>query len=415
MPVLPPKFLNFLDRIHLRVPIRTVAFGLEAYWRRLRAPIIRRQIARVVKNKRREIRTTGRKIRVCFVCHDKSTWIYQSVYDAMREDGALSGIVPTPGWGYEWGNGPVSDGALFEIPYRIYMFTGNAKPLIDSLPYFEKYFKYLDSQREGGFVKFGLSDWAKPGFLADWQHCDIPTEFINAVLEYGFCEKAALAKRLSDKSDEEYMERKKQIRKAVLDNFVDESGKCIVNKQTAVAMLICFELYDDINALKKQLETLVKESNFHHDCGMVGMRWLSHALEKCGLSEYAYMIITAEGYPGYKDWFSQGATTLWEYWDWEEHSDSKNHHMYSDVMNWMTKNILGINNNKGIVTIKPYFYQNLNFVKGSFKIKNGKIFVSWLRNNNNVRLTIDIPENSIVYYKKEKLNSGKNIFQLTDL
>ena len=48
MPVLPPKVLDFLDRIHLRVPIRTVAFGLEAYWRRLRAPIVRRQIARLV-------------------------------------------------------------------------------------------------------------------------------------------------------------------------------------------------------------------------------------------------------------------------------------------------------------------------------------------------------------------------------
>lgn len=93
MPVLPPKVLDFLDRIHLRVPIRTVAFGLEAYWRRLRAPIIRRQIARVVKNKRREIRTTGRKIRVCFVCHDKSTWIYQSVYDAMREDACFEPFV----------------------------------------------------------------------------------------------------------------------------------------------------------------------------------------------------------------------------------------------------------------------------------------------------------------------------------
>lgn len=86
MPVLPPKVLHFLDIVHLRIPIRTVAFGVESCLRRLRAPIIRRQIARLVETKRSEIRASGRKIRVCFVCHDKSTWIYQSVYDAMRKD-----------------------------------------------------------------------------------------------------------------------------------------------------------------------------------------------------------------------------------------------------------------------------------------------------------------------------------------
>ena len=42
------------------------------------------------------------------------------IHDAMREDGALPGIIPTAGWGYHWGNGPVSDGVLFEIPYRLY-------------------------------------------------------------------------------------------------------------------------------------------------------------------------------------------------------------------------------------------------------------------------------------------------------
>lgn len=58
-------------------------------------------------------------------------WL-QDIRDAMREDGAMPGIIPTPGWGFHWGNGPVSDGVLFEIPYRIYLHTGNGSPLLES-------------------------------------------------------------------------------------------------------------------------------------------------------------------------------------------------------------------------------------------------------------------------------------------
>ena len=43
------------------------------------------------------------------------------IFDAMREDGAMPGIAPSPDWGYD--NGPVADGALFEIPYRLYLYT----------------------------------------------------------------------------------------------------------------------------------------------------------------------------------------------------------------------------------------------------------------------------------------------------
>ena len=85
------------------------------------------------------------------------------IHDAMREDGALPGIIPTAGWGYHWGNGPVSDGVLFEIPYRLYLHTGNKKPLTDSIPYFKRYLDYLDMQEDkDGNLNFGLDDWAAP-------------------------------------------------------------------------------------------------------------------------------------------------------------------------------------------------------------------------------------------------------------
>ncbi len=34
-------------------------------------------------------------------------WL-QDIWDAQLPDGQLSGIIPTSGWGYKWGNGPSS-------------------------------------------------------------------------------------------------------------------------------------------------------------------------------------------------------------------------------------------------------------------------------------------------------------------
>ena len=62
-------------------------------------------------------------------------WL-EDIKDAMKENGELSGVVPTHGWGYAWGNGPVSDGCFFEVPYRIYLHSGNAEPLKVCIPYF---------------------------------------------------------------------------------------------------------------------------------------------------------------------------------------------------------------------------------------------------------------------------------------
>ena len=82
--------------------------------------------------------------------------------------------------------------------------------------------------------------------------------------------------------------------------------RCTIHRQTAVAMLIYYDIYETLAPLAAQLKQLVEEKNFHHDCGMVGIRRLYAALSKCGLEEYAYKIITAKGYPSYVDWIEGG-------------------------------------------------------------------------------------------------------------
>ncbi len=352
--------------------------------------------------------------------HLMEKWL-QDIRDAMREDGALPGIIPTAGWGYHWGNGPVSDGVLFEIPHRIYLHTGNAAPLMETLPWFDRYLEYLDSKRDkDGFVGFGLPDWACPNNEPIY----VPVELINAVLEYRFCEIAALAAKLagenriaSNCTARDYLQRAAGLKSRIMATYLKD-GVCTVHHQTAAALMIYYGMYEQLEPLKQQLAKLVEDADFHHFCGMFGLRRLYEALNLCELQEYAYRVITASGFPGYRIWFDLGATSLWEYWNYEKKEDSKNHHMYSDVLSWMVKTVLGIRqaaDSVGFraVTVEPCFFQELEYARGSCDTCGGNIRVAWEKKQQQIRVQIDVPDNMTVFFRGEKLSPGRNFKILT--
>lgn len=374
-------------------------------------------------------------------------WL-QDIRDAMKEDGAMPGIMPTAGWGFEWGNGPVSDGVLFEIPYRIYLHSGNAMPLIESREHFKRYLKYLDNRRnEAGFVSFGLPDWACPGM----DPAEVPVELINAVLEYRFREIMDLAESLTtaenpagmermagepksnspaddlehpslgEMTNATYQECTEKLKTLIMDTYLTEAGECTINHQTAVALMIYYHMYENPEPLKQQLKKLIEEADFHHNCGMVGLRRLYEALNQCGLQEYAYRIVTAKGYPGYRAWFELGATTLWECWDYEQKRDSKNHQMYSDVLSWMVKTILGIRQSEMSVgfqrvRVEPYYFEELEYAKGSCDTCGGNVSVSWKRTREKsggekILLEITVPHGMEVIHGKECLTAGVHVIE----
>ena len=333
-------------------------------------------------------------------------WL-QDIYDAMRADGMLPGIIPTAWWGFDWGNGPVSDGILFEIPMRLYLHKGDKLPLVQSLPYFDRYFAMLDTKRDGnGFVSFGLSDWTNPV-----SNELTPTEFINAVLIYEFYGIAALAARCAGIDDSGYLLRAEQEKERIRRHYLLENGRCSIEEQTAVAMLIYFDLQTDLEVSKAQLMELIQKENGHHRCGMVGLRRLLLALNKCGLHDVAYHVLTAEGFPGFRTWFELGATTLWETWDIEENHESKNHQMFSDFMSWLIKTLLGIRVDESCIgnvryVLDPKFVADITFAEGSYETDQGLISVKWHREGETVSLTVDNTSEAPLYYKNSKLPAG---------
>lgn len=337
------------------------------------------------------------------------------IYDAQRDDGALPGIVPTPAWGYDWGNGPVSDGALFEIPYRLYIHSGDGAELVASLPYFERYLAYLKTlEVEDGHVSYGLDDWAPP-------HKDsvVPSILINDVLRIKFYRIYELALKLDGRSTERLSRRIDELVSRAKADWIDGDGYCRVNELTAISMLIVHELYDDLKPLKSQLKKRFEQLNFHHNCGMVGMRHLPDAFNICGLEEYAMKLLTENGFPSYRNWLDAGATTLWEKWflDNSHGSNSRNHHMYSHFMSWLIETVLGLRHDKTDnsvpeFTLSPYYFEHLTYAKGSYLADNGKVSVHWEKSGDGILLTVTVEGDTSVSYKGQTLTAGTHEFTI---
>lgn len=323
-------------------------------------------------------------------------WL-QDIYDAMREDGMLPGIVPSSGWGYEWGNGPVSEGILYEVPYRIWLHTGNREPLIRSIPYFERHLAHLDRAEKEGEIRYGLDDWA--ALFGP----KVSAPFINAALQIKFHRIALLAKDFAGEDSAALSAKISALITRFKEKYIEPSGRCRVHKQTAVAMILVLKLYEDVAPLKAQLKELIEENGFHHDCGMVGLRYLYEALNLSDLQEYAYKVITVKGIPGYDAWLQNGATTLYEYWD---HKHSKNHHMYSDFMSWLIKTPLGLTDTFEGITIDPFFIKDLDFVEGQLD----HVALKWERKESGIALSITIGEGSPAIYHGKPLEKGTHKF-----
>ncbi len=342
-------------------------------------------------------------------------WLYD-IYDAMRDDGSLPGIVPTSGWGYHWGNGPLSEGNMFELPYRIYVHTGKTDALTNSLPYFCRYLEYLKTKEdENGDVTFGLGDWATAGNRAD-----IPVALVDAVLIRKYCQITALAAGFdgNDMLQEECTALTKKWEDKIFSEYISNDGQCRINKMSAVAILIYHGLYRNLEPLSVQLKTLIEQNGFHHDCGILGIRCLYEALNACGLEEYAYKIILSEGFPSYRFALDKGATTLWEWWtEYLSNGEynSRNHHMYSDFMSWIIKTVLGIrhdaaNSNVPEFTLSPYIFDELTYANGSYISDCGRLCVSWKKDGKQTHLSVTVEGNTSVLYKNKVLTAGSYDF-----
>lgn len=339
-----------------------------------------------------------------FNCVKASENFIRILADVQRPNGQLPGIAPASGWGYNWGNGPVWDSCLFELPFRIRQFTGDDSLLHRFLPAMKKYMDYCRTMEHDGLVSFGLGDWNaydRPNAA--------PTEMVVSSY-YSFC-----AERLAE-FDGEYAEQARKTRDAINRKYYRGDGIYADGQRTALALPLYFRFAVEPELTLQQLVEAVRKKKHTAGFGIVGAKIIPRVLAEYGYADDAFWMLTQTEFPGWGYWIRKfSASTLFE--SWQGHQ-SRNHIMFGDISAWFYHYAAGIRPPEKAwgfrkFRIEPCFISSVKWVRAQHETPFGKIAVEWERENGKIRLACKIPSETeaeiVVDRKRFQTGPGKFI------
>ncbi|MBE7178639.1 MAG: family 78 glycoside hydrolase catalytic domain, partial [Mucilaginibacter polytrichastri] len=318
--------------------------------------------------------------------------------DEQQPNGVLPSIIPTGGWGYEWGNGPDWTSTIAIIPWNVYLFYGDAKLLSDSYEPMKKYVDHIRALYPDGLTTWGLGDWVPVKSKS-------PVELTSSV--YYFVDANILAKAagILGKNDDKrrYEKLADTIRNAINTKYLNrETGVYAEGKQTQQSMPLCWGVAPDELRTKvaAKLAEQVKADKNHLDVGLLGTKAILNALSENGYADLAWQIATQEDEPSWGWWIKNGATTLFENWPMDAKSDiSMNHIMFGEIGAWLFKGPGGIKPSEDApgfshTLLEPHFVAGLNRFEARHESPQGTVVSRWERNGGTVRYEATLPPNT---------------------
>jgi len=342
--------------------------------------------------------------------------------DEQQPNGVLPSIIPSDGWGYEWGNGPDWTSTIAIIPWNLYLFYGDSKTLADNYDNIKRYVNHIDELYPTGLTTWGLGDWVPVKSVS-------PVELTSTA--YYFADVTILAKtaEIFHKTTDaaKYSALAKKIKDAFNAKYLNkETGMYDKGYQTELSVPLFWGLVPENlkSKVAANLAERVKDDNYHLDAGILGTKAILSALSDNGYPEVAYSIASQETYPSWGWWIVNGATTLYENWKIDSKSDiSLNHIMFGEIGAWLYKGIGGIKPDEQLpgfknILLTPNFVKELSHFESEHDGPFGKIISSWKRVGGVTEYHIVIPANSTatlsfpavegkkVYLENKMVNSG---------
>lgn len=326
----------------------------------------------------------------------------RSVAKAQRADGALPGIVPTAGWGFEWGNGPAWDCVCVYYPYYCFKYDGDTDIIYENRELILNYLRYIAGRRDSrGLVAVGLGDWVQP--LVQFEGHLSPLVVTDSIMVYDIAVKAAhLFEAVGDEGAKEIADiLAREMRAAIREHLVDfETMTVEGHSQTSQALAIDAGIFDDgeIPGAVRVLIGLIHDYNDHIMTGVIGGRRIFHILAEHGEATLAMKMIARPDPPSYGRWCQFGTTTLCEaFYMRGADINSMNHHFWGDIANFFVSRIAGLRINPHVrdvreVEVCPHPPQGMRNASAFFDMKDGRVSVSWKRDGTTVVLSVAVPD-----------------------
>ena len=355
-------------------------------------------------------------------------WL-RDMREAQRADGSLPDVVPAywllypadPPWGT----------ACVVICWYLYLFYADQRVLAENYAMLKAWVEFLGTKAEGNLVTYSrISDWCPPGRT---YATEIPGELVSAWCYYhDVLMLARIARILGESADaEEYATRSQAVAEAFNRRFLKEEDyygpadevvdallrmevyaerdtktwrKRYLSSQTADALPLYLEMVPEERrdaVVANLVENVEVTHDGHVSTGIIGTRYLLDTLTKHGRADLAYRLATQTTYPSWGYMIREGATTVWERWEYlaGKGMNSHNHVMFGSVDGWFYRVLAGINQEPAgpgfkRITIKPYVLGDLSHAGASVNTIRGAVAARWQRTERGLSLEVTLPVNS---------------------
>lgn len=332
-----------------------------------------------------------------------SDWMDDFADAQDKETGFIPHTVPCQ----DGGGGPAWGCAMVVITWLLYQYYGDTRTASEHFDSMAHWMSFLQTGMENGIVegegadKGCLGEWSTPGEIL------IPPRFVNTFF-YGYSAKlmAEMAEVLGRSEDVRYFEEEYQKTvQAFRNEFYDSvSGKYSIGAQgsEAFANKLGSIRERELEQVKEYLAYhVVRECEGNLDTGIFGTPFLFETLVEFGLGDIAYKMITSVTYPSYGYMITNGATTLWEYWEKEygfyQCPANHNQPMFGSITGCFYEKLAGIMPVEPAykkIRIAPNMIGELRYVSADVETPYGKVCVDWEKNDDELLLSVVVPANT---------------------
>jgi alpha-L-rhamnosidase len=296
------------------------------------------------------------------------------------------------------GSGPVDWGVAEPLlAWQLFQYYGDRQAMSENYDTIKRWINLLHSKATDDLLDNGISDHEslapKPRFVtgsvAFFQNIKL---FAHIAKTLGYDDNAAEAEQLAGKI------------KAAFNRQFLRAGTGIYDSgsQTCQAFALYFGLVpptEKTNALNALVHDIMDLHQGHLTTGIFGTKYMLNTLTELGRADVAYEIVNQHTFPGWGFMLDNGATTLWEHWEFSDNIYSHDHPMFGSVSEWFYKALAGINPapdavgfNKIIIAPQPV--GDLKWVKAAYESVHGKIMSEWSKSAGQFRLHVRIPVGS---------------------
>ncbi|MFA5418411.1 MAG: family 78 glycoside hydrolase catalytic domain [Bacteroidales bacterium] len=203
-----------------------------------------------------------------------------------------------------------------------------------------------------------------------------------------------------------YQQLGRDIKNAFVKTFL-KSGTGVFDTGTQAAQLIA--LYYNLvpeNEKSAAIDCLLLEiynkHKGHLSTGIFATKFMFDVFRQENRNDVSYTVANQRTFPGWGNMLANGATTLYETWQYPDFGPSQNHPMFGSISEWFYKSLLGINAKAPGFTrfeIKPQPAGDLTWAKGHYDAIVGRISSEWEIKGTHLLMKVAVPANTkaIIY------------------